>query len=66
MERIFRGKARICVINTAEDSVEYIFVVPRKEVEAAEKQEESSSVVLKKIPGVRSVSLVDQNDEVNQ
>jgi hypothetical protein len=67
VERLFNNRARMCVLNSSENSIEFIWELARKEVDAAQNSAEGGPVaVLDGLEGVRSVSLVEQNDEVNQ
>jgi uncharacterized membrane protein YhiD involved in acid resistance len=67
VDRIFNNQARLCVVNEADDSVELIYEISRKEVETANNQEgDLPTAALKLLEGVRTVSLVDQGDEAGQ
>lgn len=67
VEKVFGKKARLCVVNAAEDSTEFIYELSRRDVETAEKKEENHiTSIMMKLEGVKTVSLVDQNDEINQ
>jgi uncharacterized membrane protein YhiD involved in acid resistance len=67
VEKVFGKKARLCVVNAAEDSTEFIYELSRRDVETAEKKEGNHiTSIMMKLEGVKTVSLVDQNDEINQ
>ena len=67
VDRIFNYKARLCVENIDENSLEFIYEISRIEiVKAEESNGETPTEIIKKLEGIRSVSLVEQNDEVNQ
>ena len=67
MERLFSGRARIRVANTDSNSLEFIYEISRKDHDRIEKENsEAPGSTIQKIEGIKSVSTVEQNDEVNQ
>lgn len=65
---LFRGKAVLRLSNTSveEGSAEAIYEISDQQLKAAEKVNGSCIKLLTSLDGVRSVSLVRQDDEINQ
>lgn len=66
IEQLFSGKVRYRVKNTTIDSMEYIYELSEKQLQAADKKVESLATYLRNIPGLKAVNLVNQNDEMNR
>ena len=67
VDRIFNYKARLCVENKDENSLEFIYEISRKELAKSEESNgDAPTAIIRKLEGITSVSLVEQNDEVNQ
>ena len=67
MERLFSTRAYLKVANTDINSIEFIYEISRKDLERIERtNSETPASSIQKIEGVKSVSTVEQNDEVNQ
>ena len=67
IEKYFSGKAKFRVENSTTQSVEEIYEVSQKVLDAAQKGNDTKiSDLLYKISGVESVNTVCQNDEVNR
>lgn len=61
----FQSKARLRVKNSTTDTVEFIYELTRKMLNAAEKSNGSISDKLYLVEGIHAVNLVCQNDEIS-
>ncbi len=59
-----QGKARLCVKNQGRNSVEYIYELSEKLVQAYQKKDVSKALL--EIPAVQQVNLVGQNEEISE
>ena len=65
IESTFSNKAKFCVENSTVDTVELIYEVSQKVLDA-KSDRKNVSELLYKVEGVESVNLVCQNDEINR
>lgn len=66
MEQLFLGKVRYRVKNISNDSLEYIYELSEKQLQNADKKVSSTSAYLSNITGIKTVSIVSQNDEMSR
>lgn len=66
MEQLFLGRVRYRVKNISNDSLEYIYELSEKQLQNADKKVSSTSAYLSNITGIKTVSIVSQNDEVSR
>jgi len=66
ISRLFTGKAALKVKNTSKETIELIYELSSKMLVTSETKHGSASEALHNIAGVRSVSLVSQNDEISR
>lgn len=66
ISRLFAGKAALKVKNTSKETIELIYELSSKMLVTSETKHGSASEALHNIAGVRSVSLVSQNDEISR
>lgn len=66
MEQLFLGRVRYRVKNISNDSLEYIYELSEKQLQNADKKVSSTSAYLSNITGIKTVSIVSQNDEMSR
>lgn len=66
MEQLFLGRVRYRVKNISNDSLEYIYELSEKQLQNADKKVSSTSAYLSNIAGIKTVSIVSQNDEMSR
>ncbi|WP_207941227.1 hypothetical protein DOK78_001255 [Enterococcus sp. DIV2402] len=66
MEQLFLGKVRYRVKNISNGSLEYIYELSEKQLQNADKKVSSTSAYLSNITGIKTVSIVSQNDEMSR
>ena len=68
VDSLFKGKAvlRLSNISAEDGTAEEIYEISDQQLKAAEKVNGSCTKMLSSLAGVRSVSLVRQDDEINQ
>lgn len=68
IDSLFKGKAVLRLSNTSveDGTAEAIYEISDQQLKTAEKVNGSCTKMLSSLPGVRSVSLVRQDDEINQ
>lgn len=66
MEQLFLGKVRYRVKNISNGSLEYIYELSEKQLQNADKKVSSTSAYLSNITGIKTVSIVSQNDEMGR
>lgn len=61
----FNKKAKLCVKNSTKDSMELIYEISKKMIDASLKKEKSITEALYEIENMEYVNIVSQNDEIN-
>ena len=62
VQEVYGGKARLCVKNSAQESVEYIYELSQKLLQRTENVDISERLF--QMDSVETVDLVSQNDEI--
>ncbi|EOT30003.1 DUF4956 domain-containing protein [Enterococcus saccharolyticus] len=66
IEQLFLGKVRYRVKNISNGSLEYIYEISEKQLQAADKKVTSVATHLSTISGIKTVNIVSQNDEMSR